>query len=286
MSSQPQHTQPRRDRKLASPPSSINRLSTPHSFATANTQHTEKPPSHDRLYFPRMDSDASRTSDFGHLASHHSSPLVQIIPPFVASPTRQGVKSPSVYFPSSNGIDIHKQLPPVVESIRAGWQQTCQGSAVVSGLLAAVAAQLLQYFRDDNTYNRRHSSDRAKTAILALCYATIFLNIASTIFAFVIIDKMGALASAAAGRSNRPEISSFDGAETKLLEHFGAGSTWKYIMAEWLFTFYAGVLCLVALLLTFVWLQEALVIGISMTILIALTVVPPMVSLVFGSRNR
>lgn len=42
-----------------------------------------------------------------------------------------------------------------------------------------------------------------------------------------------------------------------------------------LISFYGGVLCLVALLLTFVWLQEALVIGISMTVLVVLSIIMP-----------
>jgi hypothetical protein len=101
-----------------------------------------------------------------------------------------------------------------------------------SGLLAAVAAQLLQYFRDDSAYHKRQSSEAAKTAVLALCYAAIFLNIGATISAFVIIDKMGALSAAASSRGDKTAFSTFDGTEVRLLENFGAGSTWKYVMAE------------------------------------------------------
>ncbi|KAF5315428.1 hypothetical protein D9619_007286 [Psilocybe cf. subviscida] len=290
MSGQSQDTEvvPMRDsRMLASQSTSLNRVSTSRSFATANTQQTKRRPSYEPLYFPKIDTDASQTRDIGYPASHDSSPRVQAIGTFVAPPTPQSVKSPSdpVYPPSINDIDVNKQVPLVAELIHTGWQQISQGIAV-SGVLAAIAAQLLQYFRDDATYNGRQSSDGAKTAIIALCYATLFLNIGATILAFVITNKLGALATVAAGRSDRSAISSFDGTEAKLLENFGARTIWKYLIVEWLVTFYAGVLCLVALLLTFVWLQEPSVIGISMTILITLAIIPPTVSLVFGSGTR
>lgn len=140
-----------------------------------------------------------------------------------------------------------------MESTRTEWQHLCQGSAIVSystvqsngcaltawtylqsALLVAVVAQLFQYFRDDGTYNKHQLVNGAKTAILALCYATLFLNIGATVFAFVVINRMGSLASAATSshRSNQPSIPPFDDTEARLPGDYGASSVWKYTMAQ------------------------------------------------------
>lgn len=57
------------------------------------------------------------------------------------------------------------------------------------------------------------------------------MNIGATISAFVIINKMGSLQSAAS-HNGPPVISSFKGTEIRLLEIYGAGSSWKYIVAQ------------------------------------------------------
>ncbi|KAF8963419.1 hypothetical protein BDZ97DRAFT_1027659 [Flammula alnicola] len=175
-----------------------------------------------------------------------------------------------------NGIEVNHKLPSTVESVRMGWQLTCQGSAVVSGLLAGVAAQLLSFFRDNNSYEKRPTGQGAKDTVLALCYAALLLNIGATISAFMVIDKMGSLTISAA---RRPDllIGRFNGTEVGLLEKYGAGKKWKYMVWHWLLCFYGGVLCLAILLLTFIWLQEPLSVGIVMSVLCGFTLVPSMI---------
>jgi hypothetical protein len=98
-----------------------------------------------------------------------------------------------------------------------------------SGLLAGVAAQLFSYFRDPMSYNRRPTSQGARDTVLAICYGALFLNIGATIGAFIIIDKMGSLTIVAARRRNIP-IGQFGGTEMALLQHYGAGKSWKYLI--------------------------------------------------------
>ncbi|KAF8202484.1 hypothetical protein BJ912DRAFT_443736 [Pholiota molesta] len=165
---------------------------------------------------------------------------------------------------------MEESLPRTVEAIRAGWQQTSQGGAVVSGLLASTAAALFNYIRDPKNYDKHPHS---KNAVVALCYGALFFNIGATISAFIIIDKLGSLTFVYA-RRNPITIGTFAATETAILEHYGAGNIWKYILWHWVICFYSGAVCLAALLLTFIWLEELHWIGILMSLLAMFALIP------------
>lgn len=111
--------------------------------------------------------------------------------------------------------------------IFTGWANNCND--LQSGLLAAVAAQLLSYFRDPGTYDRRLDSQNARDVVVALCYGALFFNVGATISAFIIIDKLGSLTLVYA-RRDPINIGTFAASETAILEHYGAGNKWKYIL--------------------------------------------------------
>ncbi|KIM44943.1 hypothetical protein M413DRAFT_367115 [Hebeloma cylindrosporum] len=180
------------------------------------------------------------------------------------------------------GINVNYKPPATVESIRTGWQHTCQASAIVSGLLAGVAAQLLSFFRSEDVYKRRPTSQGAKDTVLALCYATLLLNVAAMISAFMVIDKMGSLTMNGA-TIPPPQIGRFYGTHVGLLVKFGGSPNWRYMFWHWLICFYGGVVCLILLVLVFIWLQEPLSIGVVMTGLVGFAIIPSLVFLVMDS---
>ncbi|KAJ3504334.1 hypothetical protein NLJ89_g7987 [Agrocybe chaxingu] len=152
------------------------------------------------------------------------------------------------------------ELPKTVTSVRDGWQWTSQSGAVVSGLLAAVAAQLLGFFKDKL---EDFSPAGAADFVIASCYIALFLNIAATIGSFILIDNLGEVGYRAAKRDAagtliqietigdyRPQIS-------RLLEEFGATKLWNGMLYHWLFTFYLGILSLIISVLTYVMLVES-----------------------------
>jgi len=100
-----------------------------------------------------------------------------------------------------------------------------------SGLLAGVAAQLLYFFRNEDAYKRRPTSQGAKDTILGLCYAALLLNIAATISAFMVIDKMGSLTLNGA-RMPPPQIGRYYGTHIGLLVKFGGNSNWGYMICH------------------------------------------------------
>ena len=109
---------------------------------------------------------------------------------------------------------------------------------IQSGLLAAAAAQLLVFFKDDGSYNTDIASGGpagAKGFVIASCYAALFLNISATIGSFVLIDNLGEIQFQAACK---PEGFQEDIAQTDrlfafqedLLKRFGAPSAWTFMM--------------------------------------------------------
>jgi len=98
-----------------------------------------------------------------------------------------------------------------------------------SGLLAGVAAQLLSFFRGKEAYQRRSTSQGAKDTVLALCYAALLLNIAATISAFMVIDKMGSVTMKGA-MMPPPQIGRFHGTHVSLLVKFGGSPNWRYML--------------------------------------------------------
>lgn len=98
-----------------------------------------------------------------------------------------------------------------------------------SGLLAAVAAQLLSFFQSGDAFNRRQTSQGGKDTVLALCYVALLLNIAATISALLIIDKMGALP--VRGASLPPtNAGHFPGNPMHILGEYGGSRSWRYVI--------------------------------------------------------
>ncbi|KAJ3504331.1 hypothetical protein NLJ89_g7988 [Agrocybe chaxingu] len=168
------------------------------------------------------------------------------------------------------------ELPKTVISVRDGWQWTSQSGAVVSGLLAAVAAQLLGFFKDDENL----SPSGGAGFVIASCYAALFLNIAATIGSFVLIDNLGEVGYRAAKRDSKDEllqvdtIGDYTPAVSKMLVDFGANGMWNGMLYHWLITFYLGILSLIISVLTYVILSESLATQVVMCTIVALTLFP------------
>jgi len=102
-----------------------------------------------------------------------------------------------------------------------------------SGLLAAVAAQLLGTFKDVK------SSSGAKDFLVAMCHLSLFLNINATIGSFVLIDNLGEVGYEAAkreagGESRISHLSRlqnpYNGSVSQVLEVYGASKHWKAML--------------------------------------------------------
>jgi len=167
-------------------------------------------------------------------------------------------------------------LPSTVVSVRDGWQWACSSGAVVSGLLASVAAQLLGFFKaDDNFGPRFHSKQGARDFLVASCYMALFLNISATIGSFILIDILGEIGFKASKRTTElDQLGNIHTTQDGLLLKYGASPWWRIILWHWLITFYLGILSLIISILTYVWMQETKSTRAVMTIAVILTLFP------------
>ncbi|KAF5335979.1 hypothetical protein D9611_006285 [Ephemerocybe angulata] len=164
-------------------------------------------------------------------------------------------------------------LPSTVRSVRDGWQTTFQSAAVVSGLLAGVAAQLYGFFKDDGSY--KDGSSRTREAIVVLCYSAVFFNIGATISGFILIDGLGEIQYHAASLIKTKEDKEFSTA-LKLLQHFGGGAKWHWLLVHWYISFVLGILSLLVLLTAYAYDQEATSMKV-LSILFSLYIISPAV---------
>ncbi|KAH9474446.1 hypothetical protein JR316_0012905 [Psilocybe cubensis] len=153
-------------------------------------------------------------------------------------------------------------LPSTVASVRDGWQWTCQSGAVVSGLLAAIAAQLLTLFSTPPPNQASPTPQAVQDFLLITCYIAIFFNINATICSFTLIDKLGEI-----GFKTSANIPSCDPekqggqitcTQEGLLQKYNAGRTWRPMLWFWLFNFFVGVLSLIVSIMTFVCIQGSI----------------------------
>uniref|UniRef100_A0A8H7XSG0 Uncharacterized protein n=1 Tax=Psilocybe cubensis TaxID=181762 RepID=A0A8H7XSG0_PSICU len=183
-------------------------------------------------------------------------------------------------FKSNPASKLKYELPETVKAAREGWQWTCQSGAVVSGLLAAAAAQLLVFFKTDSTFNPDiNTSGGWKGFILGMCYMALFLNISATISSFILIDNLGEIGFRASCNSDNLEgfglgTGKLVTNQDNLLIKFGASPAWRMMLYHWLITFYAGIVTLIVSILTYVILQESLAIKIAMGVAVGVTLLP------------
>ncbi|KAF4613012.1 hypothetical protein D9613_010977 [Agrocybe pediades] len=179
-------------------------------------------------------------------------------------------------------VKLDYELPKTVTSVRDGWQWTCQSGAVVSGLLAGAAAQLIGFFKSDDNYNKDiHGGGPggARGFVIASCYAALFLNIGATISSFVLIDNLGEVGFSASVKDDQfhtdvQQTGRMTVTQEKLLVRFGASEEWSWMLIHWLITFYAGILSLTVSVLTYVMMEEPLATKIFLILVVAFTVVP------------
>lgn len=192
-----------------------------------------------------------------------------ILPYFCESP--QAVNMSQGY----RQTQLDYELPSTIESIKNGWQTTCQSGVIVSGLLAVTAAQLLTFFKNTSNFNNV-STPGARTFLILLCYGSLFFNTSASISSFVLIDRLGELQFRAAQKDQSilPSGGFMSVGADNLLIRFGAGRLWTCIAWHWVFSYLAGIWCMILQVLTYIWLQESAPIRITMTSLAGFSILP------------
>ncbi|PPQ93956.1 hypothetical protein CVT25_014867 [Psilocybe cyanescens] len=174
----------------------------------------------------------------------------------------------------------YNELPGTVLSLRDGWEWTCQSGAVVSGLLAAVAGQFLGFVRSSTI--TPDVSYEARCFLLTMCYAALLFNISATIGSFILMDNLGEMGFRASCKASELDevtdmgLGTFMTSQDGLLIKFGASPEWNWMLYHWLSSFYLGIICLVIAVLSYVLVQDALVVKVITSFIVGLTVLPSM----------
>ncbi|KAI0313514.1 hypothetical protein OF83DRAFT_1141015 [Amylostereum chailletii] len=176
----------------------------------------------------------------------------------------------------SGPIKVGYVLPPAVEALKQGWLSTFQSAATVSGLLAAVEAQLLVFFKASDTFNAGTNEGHIQ-AVVGLTYAGLLLSISATIGALILTDEFTALPTRAARKSTDLEAlqnTKFMGPITLLLKTHGLRSSVSLIIYHWLISLVAAAICTTIKLSIYVISQEAIALKVSVLCMGIFTVLP------------
>ncbi|KAK0204758.1 hypothetical protein DFS33DRAFT_1382657 [Desarmillaria ectypa] len=122
------------------------------------------------------------------------------------------------------------KLPSLVEYTRQGWQSACSSAAVVTSLLAAVAAGLLSVVHD--------------------VFGAIILNASATITSLLLIDELGDLPDIASADPDKARVGVVD-ESLDLLVYYGMKKTWTWTRWHWIISFILGAWCLFAQVVVF-----------------------------------
>ncbi|KAL0952561.1 hypothetical protein HGRIS_006817 [Hohenbuehelia grisea] len=177
-------------------------------------------------------------------------------------------------------IQIAYELPRVVESVRNGWIATCQLAALMSTIFAVVATQIfvmsperLERFQDKN--------QSTLTAFLAFGYLAIILNCGTVLTSFLLVDRLGDLTfSSSTAESGAPDNGQLIVNSTShLMQLYGAGTSWSWMVLQWFISQQAGVFCLLVQITVFIWLHPVSLGVKVITLLAALFAFLPMLLL-------
>ncbi|KAI0313513.1 hypothetical protein OF83DRAFT_526452 [Amylostereum chailletii] len=173
-----------------------------------------------------------------------------------------------------SGLNVAYELPPAVRSLRDEWTNAGTSAAVICGLLAVTESQLLVFVKDEKNFPQSYSEAQMK-ALLVLTYGALVFCISGAMSSFVLIDEFSGMQVRAArmGSIGSP-VGTVLSSDFGVLRMFGARTSLKWVMYHWLFSVLASVLCTVAQVTMYVWLQESPAIQITVSIIVAFALLP------------
>ena len=138
-------------------------------------------------------------------------------------------------------------LPPAVESLRKGWEVTCQSASVIvrwytslcvsllividyqTSVFSVVSAIILVFLKGQDDH-LMEASPRGHTLLLMAAYGAVVFNTSATIGSLALTDKLAEIPIAASQKPNLEKSGTTDSSPTELLKRFGAGSVWSYVL--------------------------------------------------------
>ncbi|KAK0223175.1 hypothetical protein IW262DRAFT_1458182 [Armillaria fumosa] len=170
---------------------------------------------------------------------------------------------------SNNDMDLSYRVPPLVHSFQKAWQSTSQSSLFLCALLALCSVHVMSYSQSILP------PSNAFSALTVFSYGGIIFNCAAAVASLVMIDKIGSVPIWGARRSLDPPQTGWMSVNVDILDRFGIGSSWRWIVGYWIINFCAGFVCLVVQVFMLVWLQESVTsVKIVSSVLLAFSTIP------------
>lgn len=179
---------------------------------------------------------------------------------------------PRPRYPKTN---VSYDLPATIKSIQAGWQATFQSASIIAALFAVIESILLFFFSNISP-ERLNRESAGGQALLVFTYLAFFLSLSATFSSLLLTDELGEVHVRASQRtswlgSNETVVQQDPG---KLLDHYGARKTWRPVMWHWFIMILLGYLCVIGQLLTYVWIMESKAVGIAMSCVASVCLLP------------
>ncbi|KAK0469832.1 uncharacterized protein EV420DRAFT_69042 [Desarmillaria tabescens] len=189
----------------------------------------------------------------------------------------------SIEAQGSNDMDLSYQVPPLVHSLQKAWQSTAQSSLFLCAALALCSVHIMSYSQTILP------QPDAFSTLMAFSYGGIIFNCTAAVASLVLVDKIGCVPIWAARRSLDPPNAGWMSANIDILDRFGIGSSWRWIVWYWIVNLCAGFVCVVVQVFMLVWLQEGLTsLKVVSSVLLATSSIPLVMfafsSLVFAFR--
>jgi len=162
---------------------------------------------------------------------------------------------PEATAPGRQPGSLDFKLPPLVEGVQQGWAGSCQASAVVAALFAAIEAQLIVLIKTPPDPNSalRNSNAGLFRFLLLLSYSGLAFNSAATVTSLIISDQLGEMPF----RARKVKKGPVPDSAHALLKTYKVSKRWSWLIGYWYLLLFCGGGCVFMQVGVYVWLHEA-----------------------------
>ncbi|KIJ61744.1 hypothetical protein HYDPIDRAFT_115562 [Hydnomerulius pinastri MD-312] len=169
-------------------------------------------------------------------------------------------------------------VPVTVYRIQKNWLFSCKAAVLLSVVFTVLAVGLLVLLKSLRT---EYGNRSAWTACLFFSYSAVMFNAAGALSSVTLMHQLGNIqiptfysrmlaANAAFGMSREEHANAQDHA----LRYYGTGRMWIFMTWHWVGCLFGGVLCIIAEVMVFIWLNESAELKAALACVAALVALP------------
>ncbi|KAK0450146.1 hypothetical protein EV421DRAFT_1899661 [Armillaria borealis] len=168
---------------------------------------------------------------------------------------------------SNSDMDLSYRVPPVGTFVPKS--MAVHFAELFVSVLALCSVSIMSYSQS------ALPPSTAFSALMVFSYGGIIFNCTAAVASLVMVDKIGSVPIWGARRSLDPPHAGWMSANIDILDRFGIGSSWRWIVGYWIINLCAGFVCLVVQVFMLVWLQEGVTsLKVVSSVLLAFSTIP------------